>query len=371
MTSNKMRVENDVIRPEFKFISGSEGRYLELQSEVPIGRGRYDFAPNDSNRVGIYFSPSDAINQDIIESLANINFDNYLGDPRDLKHETYRGLDLAQDKYWLKYNAPFNFWQYLKLLKTYDQSIFPQLKKLVPARANARFGILIEPNILERSKEIMGKPPTFTERFYSKTIKMDSEVSESAEYRGAYGQPYSPSSDTHFDEINKHLSYYNNHNPSESALVIRGESKYFQGVLSQSRLENFEHSIQEVQGTPGNYLSASVTFGDAFKDQQPLQAFYSSSRINPLKSRIRLFYSGSGHLGFVSASMQMPSSFSYEPAEVNVPAESSTAMRRLFFEGIKNTKLTTQDGLEPVQVKLTSPTRIITKEPGDSKLDIE
>ena len=369
VSSNKMRVENDEIRPEFKFVSGSDGRYIELQSEVPIGRGRYDFAPNDSNRVGIYFSPSDAINQDIIESLANINFDNYLGDARDSNKETYRGLSLAQDKYWQKYNAPFNFWQYLKLLKTYDQSIFPQLKKLLPARANARFGILIEPNLLERSKEVLGKRPTFTERFYSKTIKMDNEYSESADYK-MFGQPYAPSTDTSFDDINQAIQFYTN-DPSSSALVIRGESTYYQGVLSQSRLENFEHSIYEVQGTPGDYVSASVTFGDAFKDQQPLQAFYSSSRLNPKRSKINLFYSGSGKFGWLSASMHMPSSFSYEPAEVNVPADSSTAMRRLFFEGVKNTKLTTTDKLEPVIVKLTSPTRIITKEPGDSKLDIE
>ncbi len=250
----------------------------------------------------------------------------------------------------------FNFWQYLKLLKTYDQSIFPQLKKLVPARANARFGILIEPNILERSKEVMSKKPRASQRFYSKTIKMDNQYSESAEYGGAYGQPYSPSSDTYFDETNKHLSFYNNHTPSESALVIKGESNYHQGVISQSRLENFEHSILEQQGKIGNYLSASVTHGDSFKDQLPVQPFVSSSRLNPLKSKIKLFYSGSGVLGYVSASLNMPSSFSYEPAEVNLPFESSTAMRRLFFEGVKNTKLTTNDGLEPVVVKLTSPT---------------
>ena len=49
---------NNVIRPEFKYISGSDGFYYELQSEVPIGRGRHDFASNDSNKLGIYFSPS-------------------------------------------------------------------------------------------------------------------------------------------------------------------------------------------------------------------------------------------------------------------------------------------------------------------------
>ena len=371
VSSNKVRIEDNIIRPEFRFISGSDGEYRELQSEVPIGKGRHDFAPTDSNKVAIYFSPTDAINQDIIESLANINFDNYLGDPRDRYGEEYRGLEAAQDKYWLKYNAPFNFWQYLKLLKTYDQSIFPQLKKLVPARANARFGILVEPNILERAKEVMGKAPSFDNRYYESVIHMSESYyslnESSSEFGGAYGQPYSPSTDTHFDDINKSITWYNNHDPSSSAIRLGGENKYFQGILSQSRLENFEHSVFERQGTPGDiYASASVTFGDTFKDQASLQPIVSGSRINPLKSKIKLFYSSQ-----FSASMHMPSSFSYEAVDINVPAESSTAMRRLFFEGILNTKLTTQDGLEPVEIKLTSPTRIVTKEPGDSKLDIE
>jgi len=367
VSSNKIRIEANVVRPEFQYISGSDGMYTELQSEKPIGRGRYDFAPTDSNKLGIYFSPSDAINQDIIESLANIDFGNYLGDPRDRYSETYRGLEAAQDKYWQKYNAPFNFWQYLKLLKTYDQSIFPQLKKLTPARANARFGILVEPNILERAREVVGKQPIFENTYYETLLP----ISESyyapgiSEFR-MYGQPNSPSTDTSFDEINQSIKFYTN-DPSSSAMVIRGENKFYEGVISQSRMENFEHSILERKGQPGDiYASASVTFGDSFKDQQPLQPNVTGSRLNPLKGRIKLFYSSQ-----FSASYEMPSSFSYEPAEINVPADSSTAMRRLFFEGIKNTKLTTQDGGLPVEVTLTSPTRIVTKEPGDSKLDIE
>jgi len=365
VSSNKIRIENDNIRPEFKFISGSDGQYLELQSETRISRGGYDSAPTDSNKVGIYFSPSDAINQDIIESLANINFDNYLGDPRDRYSETYRGLDAAQDKYWQKHNAPFSFFQYLKLLKTYDQSIFPQLKKMVPARANARFGILVEPNILERAREVVGKAPSFENTYYEDRLVMTASMSSSADYK-MFGQPYSPSTDTSFDEINQAIQFYTN-DPSSSALVIRGESRYFEGSLTQSRKESYGHTVWETQGVKGDmYMSASVTFGDSFKDQHPIQANISSSRLNPLKGRIKLYYSSQ-----ISASMETPSSFSYEPAEVNVPADSSTAMRRLFFEGVKNTKFTTQDGLEAVEVKLTSPTRIVTKEPGDSKLDIE
>jgi hypothetical protein len=341
--------------------------YTELQSEKPIGRGRYDFAPTDGNKVGIYFSPSDAINQDIIESLANIDFGNFLGDPRDRYSETYRGLEAAQDKYWQKYNAPFSFFQYLKLLKTYDQSIFPQLKKLTPARANARFGILVEPNLLERAREVVGKQPFFENTYYETLLPIsESYYSPGVSEFKMYGQPYSPSTDTSFDEINQSIQFYTN-DASASAVRIQGENKFYEGVISQSRLENFEHSILERKGQAGDiYASASVTFGDSFKDQQPLQPNVTGSRLNPLKGRIKLFYSSE-----YSASIESPSSFSYEPAEVNVPADSSTAMRRLFFEGVKNTKFTTQDGLDAVEVTLTSPTRIVTKEPGDSKLDIE
>ena len=38
LSSNKVRIENDKIRPEFKFISDDEGQYLELQSETRISR---------------------------------------------------------------------------------------------------------------------------------------------------------------------------------------------------------------------------------------------------------------------------------------------------------------------------------------------
>jgi len=266
----------------------------------------------------------------------------------------------------LKYNAPFSFWQYLKLLKTYDQSIFPQLKKMVPARANARFGILVEPNILERAREVVGKQPSFENTYYEDRLVMTSSMSSSADYK-MFGQPYAPSTDTSFDEINQSIKFYNNHDTASSALRIEGENKYFEGSMTQSRIESFGKDVFQLQGTPGSiYASASVTFGDSFKDQASLQPNITSSRLNPLKGRIKLYYSSK-----MSASLDMPSSFSYEPAEINVPSDSSTAMRRLFFEGIKNTKFTTQDGLEAVEVKLTSPTRIVTKEPGDSKLDIE
>ena len=43
----------------------------------------YDRAPNDSNKVGIWFVADVTKQADIIDSVGDLNFDNYLGDPRD------------------------------------------------------------------------------------------------------------------------------------------------------------------------------------------------------------------------------------------------------------------------------------------------
>ena len=119
----------------------------------------YDLAPLDSNKLGVYFSPADVINEDIILSVAGFDYDDYLGDPRDKYSLRYRGLDYAAEQYWKKYNSPNNFWDYIRLIRYYDTSVFDQIRKMIPAKANANVGLLIEPNLLERRKEVIGAPP--------------------------------------------------------------------------------------------------------------------------------------------------------------------------------------------------------------------
>ena len=70
---------------------------------------------------------------------------------------------------------------------------------MVPARANARFGILVEPNLLERAREVVGKQPSFENTYYEDRLVMTASMSSSADYK-MFGQPYSPSTDTSFDE---------------------------------------------------------------------------------------------------------------------------------------------------------------------------
>ena len=45
----------------------------------------------------------------------------------------------------------------MRLVKYYDQTIYQQIKKVVPQRTKFNFGVWIEPTILERPKEIILK----------------------------------------------------------------------------------------------------------------------------------------------------------------------------------------------------------------------
>jgi len=188
-SSNKIRIEADtLIDPATK-----ANPFLEFGKSITIPA--YDNAPVDSNKLGVFFSPSAAIDEDIILSMPNLDFDQYIGDPRDQYNEEYTGLRTARDLYWKKYAGPNNFWDYLRLLKYYDSSLYKQVRSLIPARANAKVGIMIEPTVLERDKIVIGKKPSFEPQHYTVGLSTEIYVSESGDFTPlesdmSYSNPY-------------------------------------------------------------------------------------------------------------------------------------------------------------------------------------
>ena len=81
------------------------------------------------------------------------------------------------------------FDEYLKLLKTYDKKYLSTTKECYLQELMQDLGILVEPNILERAREIVGvKQPTFENTYYEERLVMTSSISESADYK-MLGQP--------------------------------------------------------------------------------------------------------------------------------------------------------------------------------------
>ena len=143
------RRNSDKIRIENNWLSGSG---VNLDTFKRYDHSSNDFAPIDSRKIGIYFSPTDVVNEDIISSFANLDFNQYLGDPRDNFKLEYPELKNISNEYFQKYDDNNDFWDYMHLIKYYDQSVFKQIKKLIPVRSKPHLGTVIEPNIFERSK---------------------------------------------------------------------------------------------------------------------------------------------------------------------------------------------------------------------------
>ena len=138
-----------------------------LSPDVKQEVSSQDFAPIDSNKLGVYFSPTDVINEDIIYTFADFNFDDQVGDPRDEFEHNYRGLRRTRFDYFKRYRGGHNnFFDYLRILDFYDDSVFEVLKQFLPARANSDLGNLIEPNILERNKQKNRDKIEITQPYY-------------------------------------------------------------------------------------------------------------------------------------------------------------------------------------------------------------
>lgn len=112
-----------------------------------------DRQPNDFSDLGVFFSPTFEVNEDIIYTLGGFRMDDYIGDPRDYTSSFYPDLKALQDIYVQKIdNKIVNIWDYLKLVQQFDHTLFKMIEQFAPAKANLKTGVVIEPHYLERHK---------------------------------------------------------------------------------------------------------------------------------------------------------------------------------------------------------------------------
>jgi len=123
-----------------------------LDIKTRAERSQFDKAPLDSKKLGVYFSPQSMIDEDIIAHYGNISLDDYIGNPDDTDLNSYPELIQAAQSYWKKYQDKNDINAYINMFTLFDLSFFKQLDQLLPARADKLTGLLIQPNLLERSK---------------------------------------------------------------------------------------------------------------------------------------------------------------------------------------------------------------------------
>jgi len=150
-------------------------------------RSRFDRAPIDTNRIGLFYSMADQINKDIFNQIGDVDVDNFIGNPEDQFKIEYPDLDSFSKEYWKKYTDRNDINAFIRIFSQFDFAVFDQIKQLLPERADEAMGLLIEPHAIERAKVRLIRQPEFTNPQYDALIpeQIPSSSAESINYEAS------------------------------------------------------------------------------------------------------------------------------------------------------------------------------------------
>jgi hypothetical protein len=140
MVSDKIRLDSGSFDDNF------------LSPFVSVETSPQDRQPLDYSDLGIFFSPTFEINEDIIYTLGGFRLDDYIGDPTHFTSGSYPDLKTIRDIYFQKVDNKYNFQDYIRTIQFFDHTLFKMIKDFTPAKANLKTGLVIEPHYLERTK---------------------------------------------------------------------------------------------------------------------------------------------------------------------------------------------------------------------------
>ena len=164
-TGSKIRLNN----------TGSIVQGNTLSQYVSIQKDDSKFT-QDQHIVEVGFSPSYNIDNYILSGSAltgSFNIDQYIGDPRYLhqpgySNDTYGNLNRVAETI-LSGSSAYDVFDFVRLIKFFDNQLFKMVKDFVPARDVSTTGIIIKPHILNRSK-IKSPEASWTQPEYSASI---------------------------------------------------------------------------------------------------------------------------------------------------------------------------------------------------------
>jgi hypothetical protein len=144
--SNKIQVESG------EYYGTTLSKYRSIQQDYLISKSYTE----DITNLEVGFSPQDEVNDDIIASFGYGVVSNTLADPSFAFEGTqayYPNLRNIAQEYFEKYKNG-NIWDYIRLIKYFDNSIFKAIKSYVPARTSVTTGIIIKQHMLERNRRV-------------------------------------------------------------------------------------------------------------------------------------------------------------------------------------------------------------------------
>lgn len=152
-----------------------------------------------SGDLQVGFSPADSINASITSSgyitsstqPGYFNIMQLIGNPMLQYSSSYTPLvDLGNTYFNAEYTSRYNVWDFIRIIKYYNNSLFKMLRDWVPARSSAATGIVIKSHMLERNKYPRHEPTYTTSSYDADYLLLTVSGSDGGSVIGstAYGQ---------------------------------------------------------------------------------------------------------------------------------------------------------------------------------------
>jgi hypothetical protein len=234
----------------------------------------------DINSLEVAFSPQDEVNDDIIQTFGFGVVSDVLADPRFLSSsdDYYPGLRSIAKEYFEKYSQG-NIYDYLRLIKYFDNSIFKAIKNYVPARTSVSTGIVIKQHLLERNRrrpvqlsEVTKIAVTPSGGFNTPIVRENLELTSSIEigsFSGGTGgvvEKFNYTGSLEFGQLPNTQSW-NNNIPTVlglTTIVEDTQKEFYDGEYSGSNFPAYEPPL----------------FNNPFLKPSTIEPFYSASVIN-------------------------------------------------------------------------------------------
>ena len=385
----------------------------DLSHRVRATKKAFDRAPIDSSRLGLFFSPIKELNMDILKSFGTFNIDNYIGTPADEYRAEYSELKNVRDYYFQRLNR--DIYEYIRLIRYIDKSLFDVLEELVPARAKVSKGLLIEPHFLERNK-IKRTKPTSQRGDYETFVDVDNDVTllgennqinitldaESDVALSYQYDNYSTNLDANDDVVlTSNTPFYNTSIDVDDETNLVGDYPTYLSeidVPNGDKLEatvdafNFEQIGMEPDSLAnagfGLYASLPATgsvtkldiFGNRFVTREQIylikeqytekvnvqtkgwpattnneQVEYELQDVTKYRYKVSRVLTGESIPTVGNDIVEVTPLNGYFPTHYRYKNNLSQGLKYSYFEGSKQTAATTPDGLDPVETFTTNP----------------
>ena len=354
------------------------GSVLQISSSLLSPFATIQYYSNDLEKtsidVEIGFSPADSINASITSSgyvtsstqPGYFNIMQLIGAPNLQYSSSYLPLEQLSNTYFTnEYTSRYNVWDFIRLIKYYNNSLFKMLRDWVPARASADTGIVIKSHMLERNKYPRKEPTWSTSSFdadydlvrvtgsdggaiigntnYVQAIPIQYNGTASAAFTQSFGTVYVSSSNdiqkftgefsgsyiqvtTNYfpqEEISSYIYPWTSSTPGNNGLFLSYSiSPIYQNVYTPVRSQRFlDLDYNTTQLAPVNYglitksLQETITLGNVVQSQQLysqyayIQDFNYSSRAYTIPRYSGSYLSGRQYNEFTSGDV----SFNGEP----------------------------------------------------------